>query len=101
MRLLSWVVRLAIFLFLLAFAAKNTQPAALQFYFGLAWETPLVVLLLSFFVLGAFLGLAALFSTVVRQRRELQLLRSSASPHADGGGAAADGGGTLRAPVDG
>lgn len=101
MRLLSWVVRLAIFLFLLAFAAKNTQPATLQFYFGMAWETPLVVLLLSFFVLGAFLGLAALFSTVLRQRRELQALRGNAAPRAEGGGAAADEGVTLRVPVDG
>lgn len=100
MRLLSWAVRVLIFLLLLAFAAKNTQPATLQFYFGLAWETPLVVLLLAFFILGAFLGLAALFATVLKQRRELNVLRGKLAPHA-GGMPAAPERATLRASVDG
>jgi uncharacterized integral membrane protein len=34
---------------LLAFAAKNTDPVTLRFYFGLAWQAPLVALLLASF----------------------------------------------------
>jgi len=43
------------FLFLLAFAARNTDPVTLRFYFDLAWQMPLVALLLAFFVAGALL----------------------------------------------
>jgi len=56
MRILTWALRLAIFLFLLAFAARNTDPVTLRFYFDLAWQMPLVALLLAFFVAGALLG---------------------------------------------
>lgn len=71
MRFVTWAVRLLIFLFLLAFAVKNTEPVALRFYFDLVWETPLVVLLLGFFAAGAALGLVAALATLLRQRREL------------------------------
>ena len=88
MRLVTWTLRVAIFLILVAFAAKNTHPATLQFYFGLAWEAPLVVLLLAFFILGALLGLMALFATVLRQRRELLALRRRLPPGSGGAGTA-------------
>ena len=42
MRVLSWAIRLALFAVLLAFAAKNSDPVTLRFYFDLAWQTPLV-----------------------------------------------------------
>ena len=71
MRVLTWVIRLAIFLFLLAFAARNTDPVTLRFYFDLAWQAPLVALLLAFFVAGALLGVAAAAAMLIRQRREI------------------------------
>ncbi len=71
MRVLTWVVRLAIFLFLLAFAARNTDPVTLRLYFDLAWQMPLVALLLAFFVAGALLGLASTVRVLIRQRREI------------------------------
>ena len=70
MRVLTWAIRLAIFLFLLAFAARNTDPVTLRFYFDLAWQVPLVALLLAFFVAGAVLGIAASLGVLIRQRRE-------------------------------
>jgi len=77
MRYLTWAVRLAVFLFLLAFAAKNTEPVMLRFYFELAWQTPLIVLLLAFFAAGAVFGLAAALATMFAQRREnLELRRA-------------------------
>ena len=77
MRYVTWTVRLVVFLFLLAFAVKNTDPVTLRFYFELAWQAPLIVLLLAFFAAGAVFGLAAALTTVFTQRREnLQLKRA-------------------------
>jgi uncharacterized integral membrane protein len=78
MRVLTWAVRLALFVLLLAFAAKNTEPVTLRFYFELAWQMPLVALLAAFFAVGAAAGLAAALGTLLRQRRELLRLRRQA-----------------------
>lgn len=75
MRYVTWTVRLLVFLFLLAFAAKNTDPVTLRFYFELAWQTPLVVLLLVFFAAGTAFGLVAALATLFSQRRELLRLK--------------------------
>jgi uncharacterized integral membrane protein len=79
-RILTWTIRLAVFVLLVAFAAKNIQPVTLRFYFDRALEAPLVLLLLGFFALGAVFGVAALLTTVVRQRREISILRKSVEP---------------------
>jgi len=97
MRILMWAIRLALFILLLAFAAKNTDPVTLRFFFGSAWHAPLVTLLLAFFVAGALLGLVSALALVLRQRRELQKLRREAGldparephGHARGGAASA------------
>jgi uncharacterized integral membrane protein len=75
MRIVTWTVRLAAFLVLLAFAAKNADPVTLRFYFDLAWQLPLVALLLAFFAAGVLFGLAAILGMVLRQRREIGRLR--------------------------
>jgi uncharacterized integral membrane protein len=75
MRILTWVVRFALFVVLLAFAAKNTEPVALRFYFDLVWQMPLVALLATFFAAGAVAGLAAALGALLRQRREILRLR--------------------------
>jgi putative membrane protein len=71
MRILTWAIRIALFVLLLAFAAKNTDPVTLRFYFGLAWQAPLVALLLAFFAAGALLGLIAMLGSYLAQRREI------------------------------
>jgi len=81
MRIVTWTIRLVVFLLLIAFAAKNVEPVVLRFYFDLALQAPLVLWLLLFFALGALFGVAALLSTVLRQRREISLLlKRSAEP---------------------
>ena len=75
MRLITWTIRIALFILLLAFAARNTAPATLKFYFDLAWEAPLILLLLAFFAAGAVLGLVAALGALLRQRREIGRLR--------------------------
>ena len=78
MGFVTWTVRLAAFVFLLAFAIKNTEPVALRFYFELVWQMPLIVLLLAFFAAGAVLGVTATLTTLLRQRREIARLRRAA-----------------------
>ena len=80
MRILTWAIRLAVFLLLVAFAAKNVEPVTLRFYFGIAPQAPLVLWLLASFALGALFGVLALLSTVLRQRREISILRKPAEP---------------------
>ena len=75
MRALTWAIRLALFVLLVAFAAKNVQPVAVRFYFDLALQAPLVLWLAACFVLGAAFGVVALLGTVLRQRREISNLR--------------------------
>ena len=74
MRILTWAIRIALFVLLVAFAAKNTEPVRLRFYFDVAWEAPLVAVLLAFFVAGVVLGIAAMVGTYLAQRREVARL---------------------------
>ena len=85
MRFLTWAVRLALFVVLLAFAAKNTDPVTLRFYFSLAWQAPLVALLLAFFAAGTVLGLIAMFGTYLAQRREIARLQRIESSRSESG----------------
>jgi len=80
MRIVTWTIRLVLFLLLVAFAAKNVEPVALRFYFNLELKAPLVLVLLAAFALGALFGVLALLTTVVRQRREISLLRRPVEP---------------------
>jgi uncharacterized integral membrane protein len=87
MRILTWAIRIALFVLLLAFAAKNTDPVMLRFYFGLAWQAPLVAILLAFFAAGVALGLAAMFGSWFAQRRQIAQLerRESARKEIESG----------------
>ena len=78
MRIVTRTVWLLLFILLLAFAAKNTEPIALRFYFDLVWQAPLVLLLFAFFAAGALLGVVAVLGTLLRQRREILRLRRAA-----------------------
>ena len=66
-----WSLRILVFLVLFAFAVKNTDPVALRFFFGAAWQAPMIVILFAFFAAGVLFGLLAVASPVVRMRREL------------------------------
>ena len=64
MRVLLWGCRIFIFLFLLAFALKNSDPVSVRFFFDTAWQAPLVIIVLAFFAGGAALGALSLLGTV-------------------------------------
>lgn len=74
-RLLSWMMRAALFLLLLLFALKNTDPVTLKFFFERSWQVPLVLLLLLFLLLGAALGLIAAMGRMFAERRQILALR--------------------------
>ena len=80
MRIVTWAIRLVVFVLLIAFAAKNVEPVTLRFYFDLALQAPLVVLLFGFFAVGALFGVLALLGTLLRQRREIGILRRRIPP---------------------
>ncbi len=80
MRIFTWAIRLALFVLLVAFAAKNVEPVRLRFYFDLELQAPLVLVLLAAFALGALFGVAALVGALLRQRREISLLKRPAEP---------------------
>ena len=80
MRILTWAIRLTVFILLVAFAAKNVAPVKLQFYFDLALEAPLVLVLLGAFALGALLGVLAMAGSVLRLRRQISILQRPAEP---------------------
>jgi putative membrane protein len=82
MRIVTWTLRLIIFLFLLAFAAKNIAPVTLNFYFDRSWQAPLVVVLFGFFAAGALFGVIAMVSGLLGQRREILRLRRELRGHA-------------------
>lgn len=71
MKILFRIVAAILFILFFGFALKNTQEAALRFFFDYEMRGPLVMLLLAFFVGGAVLGILAMLPTVFRYRREL------------------------------
>jgi uncharacterized integral membrane protein len=75
MRIVTWAIRLVVFLVLVAFGAKNVDPVTVRFYFDLALQAPLIVVLFAFFAVGALFGVLSLLGTLLRQRREISLLR--------------------------
>jgi uncharacterized integral membrane protein len=78
MHALLWCFRGVIFLFLLVFALKNTEPVTISFFFDTAWQAPLIIVALAFFAAGAVLGLLGPLGTVFRLRREIWRLRREA-----------------------
>jgi putative membrane protein len=75
MRYLGWLLKGALFILLLGFAARNSDVVTLRYYLGYEWQAPLVLVILVFFVAGAAVGVAACMGYLFRQRRELVAFR--------------------------
>ncbi len=74
-RLLYYLFWSAVFVVLLLFAIQNAEPVTLHFYFGQAWDAPLVFVVLASFAAGAVVGAAACVAPLLRQRRAVLALR--------------------------
>ncbi len=77
MRYLGWLLKGALFILLLGFAARNSDVVTLRYYLGYEWQAPLVLVILVFFVAGAAVGVAACMGYLFRQRRELVAFRKN------------------------
>lgn len=75
MRTLVWLVRGFMFLFLFAFAVKNTDAVHVRFFLDTGWQAPLVIVVLAFFAAGAFFGAVSLLGPLFRLRRDNSALR--------------------------
>jgi putative membrane protein len=75
MRYLHWILRILLFVLLLGFAIKNTDPVVVRYFLGWEWHASLSLVLLVFFVAGAGLGVLAGATWAYHQRRELLQLR--------------------------
>lgn len=71
MKILFRIVAIILFILFFGFAIKNTHEATLYTFLGHDIKAPLVLLLLTFFIGGAALGIAAMLPTLFRHRREL------------------------------
>ncbi len=75
MRYVLWLLRIVLFLLLLGFAVKNSDPVTVHYYFGAEWRAPLVFVLLLSLCAGAALGILAVLGKVFSQRRQLAELK--------------------------
>jgi uncharacterized integral membrane protein len=75
MRVILWCCRTIIFLFLLVFALKNTEPASIHFFFDTSWQAPMIIVALVFFAIGAVFGVLALCGTIFGLKREVARLK--------------------------
>ena len=69
MRIFIWLVRAALFFLLLAFALNNQHEAALKWFFGHEWRTPMVFIVLGAFTLGTVFGVLAMVPSWWQHRR--------------------------------
>jgi uncharacterized integral membrane protein len=82
-RLLLWILKAAVFFILLAFALNNREDATVRFFWGLQWQAPMVLVLLSVFALGLAVGVLGMVPRWWRQRRLAKIVQQNLSPIAD------------------
>jgi len=90
MKLITWVVRILVFVVLLVLALDNTQTATMNFPLGHPWSAPLILIGLAFFVVGLVVGLLSALPALFRMRlengrvkRDLRTAREAAKPAAE------------------
>ena len=71
MRYVLWIIKLLLFVLVLTFAVKNTDPVTVRYYLGSQWQAPLVLVMLIVFCVGAVVGIMTALGHVFRQRREI------------------------------
>jgi uncharacterized integral membrane protein len=81
MRILVWLLRLAVFFVLFAFALNNQQDTVVRWFFGYQWQAPTVIVVLSAFAAGCVFTLAALLPRWRRHRLAAPAGGPGARPH--------------------
>jgi putative membrane protein len=70
MKIIFRLIAFLLFLVFFGFALKNTDEVVLHLFWNAQTKSPLILLLLAFFILGAVLGVLAMTTTLMRYRRE-------------------------------
>ncbi len=78
MKLLFRLIALALFVVFFDFALKNTDEVVLHFFWGSQTRSPIIILLLMFFIAGVAMGVLAMVTTVLSYRRELARYKKEA-----------------------
>ena len=79
MWLLQWTLKAAIFFTLFAFALNNQEDILVHFFFGAAWRAPLIVVVLSIFVLGVAVGVMGMLPRWWKLRRLAKFTATSST----------------------
>ncbi len=77
MKVLLWLLRIAVFIALFGLSIKNSNPVELRFFLDRSWIAPLSLTVLVTFAIGVAVGFTTLASTLVALRREISRLRHS------------------------
>ena len=77
MWLLQLLLKAAIFFTLFAFALNNQHDAVVHFFFGTTWQAPLVLVLLTAFVMGVAIGVMGMVPRWWKHRRLAQLVNTA------------------------
>lgn len=67
--LLKWVLKIALFFTLFAFALNNQQDVTVHFFFGTYWRAPQVLVILGTFAIGVAVGVLGMVPRWLKQRR--------------------------------
>jgi uncharacterized integral membrane protein len=68
MRFFVWLLRAFIFFTLFAFALNNQHKATVQWFFGVSWTAPMVIVVLAAFATGCAIGVLAMLPGRWRRR---------------------------------
>ncbi len=79
MWLLQLVLKAAIFFTLFAFALNNQHDAVVHFFFGTTWNAPLVLVLLTVFVMGVAVGVMGMVPRWWKHRRLAHMVTPASS----------------------
>jgi putative membrane protein len=90
MRYLAWFLKLALFVVVVMFLVRNSDPVTVRYFLGAEWQAPLFLVLSVTFLAGIFLGVVAILAQVIRQRREIAALRRELGVSSDRSGKAAE-----------
>ena len=69
LKLLVWLLRIAVFIGLFGLAIKNSGPMELRFFLDHSWTAPISVVVLAVFTIGVGVGLTAALGVFLRRQR--------------------------------
>jgi lipopolysaccharide assembly protein A len=78
--LLQWILKVAIFFTLFAFALNNQHEVIAHFFFGNQWKAPLVVIVLMAFTAGLVIGVLGMLPRWWRRRNSARVSASIVAP---------------------